>query len=170
MAPSAKKTSKGRTALDLDDDAQKLTKDEERAFRATLMENWAQDALTQILVYAQANKSFAESMCRSVADSFGPDDDLSAILTNRIKVDREGKTRGRHIKWKNSRYRHLIMLYNIHKLQGEKREDILKKLAFMEKFTGINATKKIEAKITEARKRYPDDVLPHGFQLNTPHQ
>jgi hypothetical protein len=138
------------------DGPRELTNEEKQA----LAKEWAEHTLVDLLAYTDSDLVFAESLCITIANRFGPDDRLSAILKNNLLVERQGKKAGRHTKWDASRYRHLIMVYNIQINQGTSRETVLGRLADMEKIS----CKSIEKRITAAKKIISNSDLPTPFQ------
>lgn len=135
-------------------DTGSLTDDEKRE----LAEEWAERKLNVLLEYAERNRPFALSLCTKVADRFGPDDELSGVLTKSLRVTRTGKRTGRHKKWTYVRY--LVLLTHYCALYAPKtRQKTLEQLADMEGFTGEERWKKIEAKITEGLKQVRKEDL-----------
>ena len=137
-------------------DLEPLSEDEKRA----LNEKRAERSLAAVLAYADYHPSFAESLCKQVADRYGPDDRLSAVLLNRLRVERQGKPRARRKKWDRARLFVLLVHYNVLRQQTKDRREVLRQLASMERVRGETGWKKIEQKITEARKVIRKDELP----------
>ena len=125
---------------------------------------WAEQTLNALITYADFDNSFAKQLCIIIADTYGSDDILSSTLLSRMRIDRKGKKRGAPKKWDDARYRELLMFYNISINQGEPRQKVLSILAKREEFTGIGANKRIEKKITEARKAIDQESFPEPFQ------
>jgi len=137
-------------------DAGSLTEGERRH----LAEEWLKRNMDVLFSYADYNPSFAEELCKKVADRYGQDDHLSALLLKRLRTDRRGKPTARRKTWTRGRYFVLLLHYQALLKFGENRDDVLTKLAEQEKLTGDNKSKKIEQKITQARKMISQDELP----------
>jgi hypothetical protein len=135
------------------------SEEENREWRKQMAAEWAARTLVHLLAYAEYDAKFAETVCKKVADKFGPDDRLSAVLSRRIQAERVGRPRGPNRKWTDDRYAVLLAHYHA-LLLDMKRDDALECLAKMEGYTGINASKQIEERITKARKVVSIDDLP----------
>ncbi|MCW5600164.1 hypothetical protein [Nitrosomonas sp.] len=126
---------------------------------------WAEKTLMDLVAYANAEPSFRSLLCDTVVKSFGSDDQLSRLMIKCLDVARKGKSRGPKRKWTESRYRSMLIHYEVRcKLFG--RQDALEWIAHNEG-VGIHGEqdcniKKVEEKITEARKKVPEwrDLLP----------
>ncbi|MCG7932127.1 MAG: hypothetical protein N0E44_19015 [Candidatus Thiodiazotropha lotti] len=116
----------------------------------------AKETFSNLIKFADAEYEFAEHLCKVVIDRYGPDDRLSAMMMKRLRAERTGKEAVRRKKWNYARYRGLLDCYNLSIAQGQKRLDVLEKLAVIEGYSGKNATKKIEEKITEAKALIKD--------------
>ena len=117
---------------------------------------WAERALAELLVYADYNHSFAVKICKDVADKFGPNDEMSSIIKNRILAERKNKNRGPRKKWNYIRYLMLLGHYHLF-MKGVKRGDgrrkeVLELLAENNGIKGENRVNKIEGRISKAKK------------------
>lgn len=131
-------------------------------------DEWAKRSLEVLLAYADYHSSFAKHLCEKVADKYGPNDDLSAVLLHRLRIDRKGKPKARRKTWTRARYFVLLVHYqalmefrkNREEVEfGKNREEVLTMLAKQEDIRNVDL-KKIEEKITEARKQISQDELP----------
>lgn len=116
-----------------------------------LAEQWAMRTLDSLLVYANFSTKFAEAMCKKVVDQCASDDKLSALISKRFRVAREGRPRSRPRKWDNARYKVLLEHYTI-ACQFMGREEALRWSAESEQLKGVNSMEAIEERITKARK------------------
>jgi hypothetical protein len=144
------------------DDAGPLTEEETRNLimgQAKRIEEWAIKNLDVLLEYGVYYPSIAKRICEKVTDKYGEDDQLSALLIRRLRIDRTGKPKVKHTTWNYTRYYVLLTHYYL-LLLDIPRQEVLEKLADMEKLNGENRAKKIEGKITEARKQVDEADLP----------
>lgn len=134
-----------------------MSNDEKKA----MAEEWAVQTLAALLAYADADLSgsFAKKLCKQVACKFNADKTLSNVLLKNIKPEREGRPRGPNKKWTRARYYVLLVEHELLRLD-KRREDVLELLAEREGYTGINKAKKIEDRITQARKEVDKNDLP----------
>ena len=138
------------------DNARPLTAEQERR----LLTKWLNETFDVLLKYADYERSFAERMCIEIVEKFGTDEELSAVISNRIKAARTGKRTGPRRKWGHSRLYLLLVLYKIRLKQGDRRVELLEKLAEMEGYSGVNAIKKIQERIKQANKEIDQNTLP----------
>jgi hypothetical protein len=117
-----------------------------------LAEQWAMRTLDSLLAYAYFSTNFAGVMCNKVIDQCASVDKLSALISKRFRVAREGKPRSRPRKWDDARYQVLLEHYSI-ACHFWGREEALRWAAESEQLTGDNSMKAIEERITEARRR-----------------
>nr|SPS06674.1 protein of unknown function [Candidatus Nitrotoga fabula] len=144
-------------------DAEPLSEEEIRnliVWQEKQIEEWAIKKLDQLLEYGDRYPSIAEQLCKKVADKYGEDDQLSALLIRRLRIDRTGKPKVKRKRWTCSSYLVLLTHYYALLQHDMPRQDVLEKLADMEKLNGENRAKKIEGKITEARKQVKEKDLP----------
>lgn len=113
-------------------------------------------ALDNLLACADSDRKFARSLCRKVAARFGKDDELSAILRKKPRIDRSGKPRGRPPKWDDIALIVLLDEYEALRRSGMKQEEALEFMVDRKiqciGWKGDNREKKLEGKITAARK------------------
>jgi len=124
------------------------------------LEEWANSTLDKLFEYADLAPGFAEELCEKIVKKYSSNDKLAGQMRNQIKKDRAGMTKGPHKKWTAPRHAHLLQCYEIGMESGMERSQLLSSLADMEGFTGANGIKKIEARITEARKLRDKNLLP----------
>jgi hypothetical protein len=151
---------KAKTILD---DAGPLTEEETRNLimgQAERIEKWAIEKLDVLLEYGDQYPAIAKYVCEKVTDKYGEDDQLSALLIDRLNIARIGKPKGKHTTWNYTRYYVLLTHYYLLRQFDIPRQEVLEKLADMEKLNGENRAKKIEGKITEARKQVNEADLP----------
>jgi len=125
--------------------------------RAQLGEEWAERTLDSLLAYIKTESSFGNKFCKKVEF----DDELAQQMLRHLKAARKGKPKGPK-RWTRKRYLGMLMNYQIRKaLCG--REDALEWTGENEGIgvhgkDGFNP-KKVEDKITKARKVISDDKL-----------
>lgn len=144
-----------RSGTVLDDPAlsEPLTPQEQKAANAASRAA-GQKVLRRWLTFAAADQEFATWLCRSVADAFGDDDRLGPLMLKRLQAQRRGKPKRRPRKWTPALYHALLVKYEVLKaIVG--RDTALRDCA---KSFGLTAnkdltTRKIEERITEARKK-----------------
>ncbi len=118
----------------------------------------ADQALRELLKYSEMDSDFAKSLCMSVAIKYGHDDKLGNLMLSSIRIDRTGSPRKTPRKWSDARYQVLLEHYHwACKIWG--RNQALVKLAEMEGLSGDNAAKKIEDRITKARKKFSEEEI-----------
>lgn len=164
-----KTTSRLKTVLDMLSDPIDPVSDEENKRleeeRKRLGAEWAEKTLDMLIAYAHVELSFGELLCNKVVKNFGSDEKHSRLMRQLLNDARKGKSRGPNKRWNKSRYLVMLIHYEIRReLSG--RHDALVWIAHKEKI-GINGEqdcniKKVEEKITKARKEIPDwrDHLP----------
>lgn len=133
--------------------------------RKRLAEEWAERTINELMVYANVERSFRYLLCNKVVKDFCSDDELSKLMLQLLNDARKGKPKGPRKTWNKSRYTVMLIHYEVRReLWG--RKDALEWIAHDEGI-GINGEqdcniKKVEDKITEARKQVPEwrDHLP----------
>lgn len=145
-----------KTALDLD---KPISPSEQKEFSRDQRAKWFAHTLETLIALAKYDSRYAKHLCNKVADTFGPDDILGPFLAKCLRVDRMKKPRGRKRKWDYARYYELLMLYRL-ACDDVGRKAALDELATKEKYTGANKEKKIEKRISEARKAIPNFAFP----------
>lgn len=115
---------------------------------------WANHTWEELLDYIDTafDFSFEERVCKDVAHKFGGNDRLSALLISRLRIEREGKPKGPQRKWTEGMLSVLLDEYNIKIKNKIPRNKALDDLAKAYGFSGLNKIKKIEEKISQARK------------------
>lgn len=141
-----------------------LSKEERAQFEKERRQEWFARTLEALLAVASHDEAQARLLCKRVADAFGPDDKLSAVLLKRLRTDRKGRNKGQRRKWDFARYYQLLVHYHI-ACKDVGRKMALLELAKVAGFSGENMEKKIEQRITEARKcinahKLPDFLRP----------
>ena len=141
-----------RTTILGDTESSPVTEDEKRQIH----EERADSSLDTLLAYADQNRLFAQRLCNKVASKFGPDDELSGLLSGLVRIDRRGKPKGPHKTWTELRYFVLLSEYEVLKDAGIPRSERLELLADKEGLYGVNKTKKIDERITTARRMFSE--------------
>lgn len=124
-----------------------------------LADEWAKNTLKHLMAYANVERSFSYFLCQKVVENFSSDDELSKLMLQLSKDARKGKPRGPRKTWTKSRYLKMLVHYEIGRAVSG-RKAALEWTAHNEGI-GINGQqdcniKKVEEKITEARKKVPE--------------
>ncbi len=135
------------------DGVEPLTPEERAQFAEEHRKEWFYRTLGALLGVASYDPELAKSLCESIADHYGRDDKLRAMMIARLKENATGKKRGR----KPDRVRYIILLTHYRVLcQSMGRSEALKYLAQYEDVT----ERQIERQITKARKIVSPSDLP----------
>jgi hypothetical protein len=98
--------------------ADRLTEQEREELIERWQQEWIEKTIDTVLAFAQVNQAVAEKLCERVADLAGQDDTLSALVSGRLRLDREGKKRGRLKKWTHGTYVWLVTSYYGARMHG----------------------------------------------------
>ncbi|MEW8156477.1 MAG: hypothetical protein AB2765_18035 [Candidatus Thiodiazotropha endolucinida] len=85
----------------------------------------AKETFSNLIDFADYEWEFAKHICKTVIDRYGSNDDLSALMMKRLRVERNGKPNRKRKYWDNSRYKMLLESY-----RALRQQDVPKKIAY----------------------------------------
>ncbi len=98
--------------------ADPLTEQERVELNERQQKEWLDKTIDTVIAFAEADQAVAKKLCARVADLAGQDDALSALVSGRLRLDREGKKRGRPKKWTHGTYVWLVTFYYGARMHG----------------------------------------------------
>ena len=112
------------------------------------IESWVDDRLEQIFTFADYDPQLAMRVGKTVADHFGPRDDVARMMLGRLRVDREGKKRGARKVESEWLLAFTLFQYNMHLLEGTEKREAKEKLQRLERV----GKRSVENRLSRARK------------------